>query len=228
MLSQARLLVVDDDDHLRAVLLDQLKREGVGFLAECDRTETVPETVTSFRPDLILLDVQLPDGSGYEVCAQLRAAGFTRPILMLTGQNEEAHVIEGLESGANDYIAKPMRMGELLARIRTHLKTFQASDAVRFTIVGLDFIPANRTLSQQNGGQKAVLTEKETMILKNLVRAWPEGIDKTELLSEVWGYQSGLSTHTLETHIYRLRQKIARLTDLPVIRTTGLGYCLEK
>ena len=228
MLSQARLLVVDDDDHLRAVLLDQLKREGVGFLAECDRTETVPETVTSFRPDLILLDVQLPDGSGYEVCAQLRAAGFTCPILMLTGQNEEAHVIEGLESGANDYIAKPMRMGELLARIRTHLKTFQASDAVRFTIVGLDFIPANRTLSQQNGGQKAVLTEKETMILKNLVRAWPEGIDKTELLSEVWGYQSSLSTHTLETHIYRLRQKIARLTDLPVIRTTGNGYCLEK
>lgn len=228
MLSQARLLVVDDDDHLRAVLLDQLKREGVGFLAECDRTETVPETVTSFRPDLILLDVQLPDGSGYEVCAQLRAAGFTHPILMLTGQNEEAHVIEGLESGANDYIAKPMRMGELLARIRTHLKTFQASDAVRFTLVGLDFIPANRTLSQQNGGQKAVLTEKETMILKNLVRAWPEGIDKTELLSEVWGYQSGLSTHTLETHIYRLRQKIARLTDLPVIRTTGNGYCLEK
>lgn len=228
MLSQARLLVVDDDDHLRAVLLDQLRREGVGFLAECDRAEQVFEKIASFRPDLILLDIQLPDGNGYDICVQLRQTGFTRPILMLTGQNEEAHIIEGLESGANDYIAKPMRMGELLARIRTHLRAFQASDDVRFDIVGLDFIPANRTLSQQDGGQKAVLTEKETMILKNLVRAWPEGIDKSDLLSEVWGYQSGLSTHTLETHIYRLRQKIARLTDLPVIRTTGSGYSLEK
>ena len=225
-LEHARILVVDDDPDLRFVLLDQLAKEGVGAVEECDSITPVPEKVVSFQPDLILLDVQLPDGSGFDLCQRLRDQGFKRPILMLTGRSEEEHVITGLERGANDYISKPLRMGELLARIRSHLRQFKASDDARFVIKVLDFIPTNKMLHHQNTQQQVPLTEKETLILKNLLRAHPDAVAKEALLTEVWGFHPDLSTHTLETHIYRLRQKIRRITDEPIIETADNGYRL--
>ena len=226
-LSQTRILVVDDDDYLRSVLMDQLRREGVLFLEDVDRAGKVPAIVSEFEPDLILLDVQMPDGNGFDVCSELRATGFNRPIIMLTGQTDEEDVIEGLESGANDYVRKPMRIGELLALIRTQLRQFKASDAMRFTLDTLDFVPANKSITHRQTAKRASLTEKETLILKTLVRAKPEDVSKEQLLTEVWGFQADLTTHTLETHIYRLRQKLRRVDAGGLIETTKTGYKLS-
>ena len=227
-LSQARILVVDDDDFLRSVLLDQLRREGVLYLEEADGAGKVAELVEQFEPDLILLDVQMPDGNGFDVCSQLRMNGFDRPIIMLTGQTEEGYVIEGLDAGANDYIGKPMRIGELMARIRTQLRQFKASDAMRFTLGDLDFVPANKSVTYRANGTRVGLTEKETLILKTLVRARPDGVSKEQLLTEVWGFQPDLTTHTLETHIYRLRQKLRRVEADKLVETTKTGYQLSQ
>ena len=220
-------MLVDDDDALRAVLRQQFEAEGLTAIAEADKMTGVFDIVDEFHPDMILLDVQLPDGNGYDICQKLRERGFEKPILMLTGQDSETDIIEGLEAGANDYIAKPMRMGELLARMRTHLRQHKLSDDVRHSIGELDFTPAQKIIQHRQTGAKVVLTEKETMILKMLNRQAPDQVSKESLLADIWGFQQGLTTHTLETHIYRLRQKLTRLTDKPVVDTANDGYKLH-
>ena len=228
LLVSSRVLIVDDDDYLRKVLVSQLRHEGVVDLEEAAKADEVFDKVGQFKPDLILLDIQLLDGNGIDICTKLRGRGFEKPIIMLTGQQEETDIIKSLDTGANDYIAKPMRFGELLARIRVQLRQYKSSDDVRFTTQNIEFQPANKTLTALDSQRVVVLTEKETMILKKLFRIWPESTSKEMLLSEVWGYQNMVATHTLETHIYRLRQKIARLTDDPIVETTQDGYRLVK
>ena len=133
---------------LRLVLRQQFEAEGLRIIQEADSLAQAYPMIADFNPDMVLLDVQLPDGSGFDICKTLRAQGFDKPILMLTGQDSEQDIIMGLEAGANDYIAKPMRMGELLARMKTHLRQHKLSDDARFDINGLDFIPAqNNCLS---------------------------------------------------------------------------------
>ena len=228
LLVSSRVLIVDDDDYLRKALVSQLRHEGVVDLEEAAKAGEAFDKVDQFKPDLILLDVQLPDGNGFDICTKLRGNSFEKPIIMLTGQQEKADIIECLDTGANDYIAKPLRFGELLARIMVQLRRYKSSDDVRFTAQNIEFQPANRTLTALDNQRVVMLTEKETMILKKLFRIRPEATSKKRLLSEVWGYQNMVGTHTLETHIYRLRQKIARLTDDPVIETTQDGYRLVK
>ena len=219
-------MIIDDDDALRLVLRQQFESEGIVDIAEAASVGEIWQTLDSFGPDMLLLDVQMPDGNGFDVCQRLRDRGFEKPILMLTGQDSETDIIQGLEAGANDYIAKPMRMGELLARMKTHLRQHKLSDDARFEIGLFDFIPAQKTISLRETGANIILTEKETMILKMLTRKAPEPVNKDELLADIWGFQQGLTTHTLETHIYRLRQKLARLSDAPVVETAHDGYRL--
>lgn len=222
----SRVLIVDDDAYLRATLRQQLSIEGfndvfeVGVLAELD------QALVHAKPDLILLDIQLPDGNGVDVCRRLRRNGFTKPIIMLTTMGAEKDIVTGLEAGANDYITKPLRMGELLARIKTQLRQFRSSNDARFEIGVLSFVPANKMLHETGSDRMQALTEKEATILKFLYRALPNDVTKDQILSEVWGFQNGVSTHTLETHIYRLRQKISRLTRNQLILTTPKGYRL--
>ena len=222
----SRVLIVDDDAYLRATLRQQLSIEGfndvfeVGVLAELD------QALVHAKPDLILLDIQLPDGNGVDVCRRLRRNGFAKPIIMLTAMGAEKDIVTGLEAGANDYITKPLRMGELLARIKTQLRQFRSSDDARFEIGVLSFVPANKMLHETGSDRMQALTEKEATILKFLYWALPNDVTKDQILSEVWGFQNGVSTHTLETHIYRLRQKISRLTRNQLILTTPKGYRL--
>ena len=222
----ARLLIVDDDAILRTTLRQQLAGEGFNEVFEASTLLEVFEKLPDTNPDLILLDVCLPDGNGLEICQKLRERGFTKPIIMLAGQNAENDIVASLEAGANDYIVKPMRMGELLARVRSQLWQHKASDTEKFSVSGLSFVPANKLLKSADDTKKVILTEKEATILKYLYRAHPAGVTKEELLTEVWGFQTGLSTHTVETHIYRLRQKIRRVCKKPVILTTQTGYSL--
>lgn len=221
-----RLMLIDDDDMVRQVLRQQFEQEGVLAIHEAGDAQTAFDTIDDFAPDMLLLDVQLPDGNGFDICRKLRNRGFDKPILMLTGQDSEDDIVQGLEAGANDYIAKPMRMGELLARMKTHLRQHKLSDDARFQIHGLDFVPSQKTMSSRETGAKIILTEKETMILKMLNKNAPDTVSREVLLSEIWGFQKGLTTHTLETHIYRLRQKLTRLTEASIIATAQDGYYL--
>lgn len=224
------LLIVDDDATLRATLAEQLEVDGefapaeAGTAAEAEAKLTGPEA----RFDAVLLDIGLPDGDGRVLCARLRKAGLKVPIIMLTGADAESDVVRGLDAGANDYIAKPFRLNELLARVRAQLRVFDNSEDAVFLIGPYVFRPAAKLLLDQAKNRKIRLTEKEAAILKFLYRSGGKPVGRQVLLNEVWGYNSAVTTHTLETHIYRLRQKIepdpghARL-----LLTEGGGYRLD-
>ena len=224
--SSSRLLIVDDDAYLRAILRQHLAVEGFNDVFEVGIFADLDNALSYANPDLILLDIQMPDGNGIDICQRLRRNGFAKPIVMLIAKGAEGDIVLGLEAGANDYITKPLRLGELIARIRTQLRQFRASDDARFEIGNLSFLPANKMLYEIGSDRMQALTEKEATILKFLYRAFPNDVTKDELLAKVWGFQNGVSTHTLETHIYRLRQKISRLTKKQLVLTIEKGYRL--
>ena len=222
----ARLLIVDADAYLRGTVRQQLVVEGFNNVFDVGIATDFDTTLRNANPDLILLDLQIPDGNAIEICKNLRRDGFSKPIVMLTSKGAEDDIVLGLKAGANDYIAKPMRMGELLARIRTQLRQFAESRDVKFKISNLIFLPANKTLHEISGGRVQTLTEKETTILRFLYEASPKEVTKSQILYEVWGFRNGVSTHTLETHIYRLRQKISSFNKKQLVLTTEKGYRL--
>ena len=224
--SSSRLLIVDDDAYLRATLRQQLAVEGFNDVFEVGFAADLDNALSHANPDLLLLDIQMPDGNGIDICQRLRRNGFAKPIVMLTNKGAEVDIVLGLEAGANDYITKPLRLGELITRIRTQLRQFRALDDARFEIGNLRFVPANKILHVIGSDRIQALTEKEATILKFLYRAFPNDVTKDDLLAEVWGFQNGVSTHTLETHIYRLRQKISRLTKKQLVLTIEKGYRL--
>ena len=144
---------------------------------------------------------------GRELCRLMRKQGVKCPVIMLTGHTTDSDTILGLDAGANDYIAKPFKLPVLLARIRAQLRQHEQSEDAVFGIGPYTFKPAAKLLLDE-AEKKIRLTEKETNILKYLYRANSGVVARDVLLHEVWGYNAGVTTHTLETHIYRLRQKI--------------------
>ena len=215
---------------MAGTLTDQLALEGefepvvVGRLSEADALLAAPGA----RFDLMLLDLTLPDGNGRDFCVRIRRAGYRMPIIMLTGSDSEADIVSGLDAGANDYIAKPFRLAELLARIRVQLRVYDSSEDAIFQVGPYLFRPAAKQLHDQASGKRLRLTEKEAAILKFLYRAGGKPVPRQILLNEVWGYNSNVTTHTLETHIYRLRQKIEpNPAETRILVTETGGYRLE-
>ena len=226
MAQSKTILVVDDDDDLRSALAEQIALEGEFQVIEAATGAAGVEAAKASAPDLILLDVDLPDINGREACRRMRADGIKTPIIMLTGAVGDAETIEGLESGADDYVAKPFRFAVLLARIRVQLRSHEQSENAVFHIGPYEFRPAQKLLLDP-AKKKVRLTEKETNILKYLYRAGGKAVAREELLAEVWGYNAGVTTHTLETHIYRLRQKIEPDTaSARLLLTEAGGYRL--
>lgn len=207
MAVKKRLLLVDDDDDLRTELAEQFNLYDEFETVDVDTATKGINAAKETAFDLIILDVDLPDMLGTEACQLMRKAGVAAPIIMLTGNDGEMHEILGLNSGANDYVTKPFRFAVLLARLRAHLRSFEQSEDAVFQLGPYEFKPAFKRLTPQEG-RDIRLTEKETNILKYLYRAGGKPVGREELLHEVWGYNSGVTTHTLETHVYRLRQKI--------------------
>jgi DNA-binding response OmpR family regulator len=205
-----RILIVDDDPALRHSLAEQLEQHGEFAVIECDTAEAGLAVVGRERFDAILLDVGLPDMDGRELCRRMRRASVSAPIVMLTAADSEADTVMGLDAGANDYITKPFRLSVLLARLRAHLRQSEHSDDAVLRIGPYTFQPGAKLMVDGSGRKKVRLTEKETAILKYLYRAGDRVIGRDTLLGEVWGYNAGVTTHTLETHVYRLRQKIER------------------
>ena len=233
MAVKKRLLLIDDDETLREELVAQF-----GLYDEFETTDVGTaragiETATNTPFDLIILDVDLPDMLGTEACQLMRQANVAAPIVMLTGNDGEMHEILGLNSGANDYVTKPFRFAVLLARLRAHLRSFEQSEDAVFQVGPYEFAPAYKKLTPpQIEGKPPIrdirLTEKETNILKYLYRAGGKPVGREELLHEVWGYNSGVTTHTLETHVYRLRQKIEPEKGVATLLVTEPGgYRLE-
>ncbi|HKS89438.1 MAG TPA: response regulator transcription factor [Stellaceae bacterium] len=204
-----RILIVDDDAALRQSLAEQLELHAEFASRECDSAATALELLRRERFDAVLLDVGLPDMDGRELCRQIRMAGITVPIVMLTAADSEADTVQGLDAGANDYVTKPFRLSVLLARLRAHLRQNALNDEAVLTIGPYTFQPSAKLMTEAGGRRKVRLTEKEAAILKFLYRAG-RVIGRSTLLGEVWGYNAGVTTHTLETHVYRLRQKIER------------------
>ncbi len=224
------VLIVDDDAALRATLAEQLSLEGEFAPEEAGTVSEAEQVLTgaNIRFDAVLLDIGLPDGDGRELCARLRRQGIKIPIIMLTGADAEQDVVRGLDAGANDYIAKPFRLNELLARLRAQLRVFDNSEDAVFIVGPYSFRPASKLLMEAARNRKIRLTEKESAILKYLYRAGGRPVGRQVLLNEVWGYNSAVTTHTLETHIYRLRQKIEPdPTNARLLLTEGGGYRLD-
>ncbi|MEC7512698.1 MAG: response regulator transcription factor [Pseudomonadota bacterium] len=222
---ECRILVVEDDELLSDALREQFALHEEFEITVAQTATAALELVAQAEFDLILLDVGLPDQVG-ETCKILRRRKVLAPIIMLTSAATEADTILGLDAGANDYVTKPFRFGVLLARIRAHLRQFETSDAAILNFGPYEFKPSVKQLTTQRG-DKIRLTEKEANILKFLYRASAGTVSRETLLHEIWGYNAQIATHTLETHIYRLRQKIeADPSNAKLLVTEEGGYRL--
>jgi DNA-binding response OmpR family regulator len=233
---QRRLLIVGAVNHAERALADciegqkRFKVERLVTIASCiARLDTAGPAV-----DVVLMSHVVCGESGVDACLHLRNLGIILPIMMMTGQEglesaeSEAITIRALDAGANDVIHAPFRPAEVLARIRAHLRAFETGDDAVLMVGPLHFRPARRQLENMQTGAQIHLTEKEVALLKVLHRA--DGtVSRAELLAEVWGHSSASTTHTLETHIYRVRRKIERAmgSSKLLIRETG-GYRLNR
>ena len=218
------ILLVDAEEDLRDALAEQLLITEEFQVIEAGAGKQALEHVRDDLFDIIILDVGLPDMDGRELCKLMRKQGMKCPIVMLTEHDSDSDTILGLDAGANDYVTKPFKFSFLLARIRSQLRRFEQSEDATFTLGPYTFMPAAKILIN-NKEHKIRLTEKETNILKFLLRTDNTVVPRDVLLHEFWGYNAGVTTHTLETHIYRLRQKIepdpARVS---LLVTEGGGY----
>jgi len=221
--SGKKILLIDDDEALRQSLSEQLRLHEEFDTAEAATGGSGIEKAKAEYYDLILLDVGLPDMDGREVCRLMRRGGVKSPIIMLTAAESDADTILALDAGANDYVTKPFRLGVLLARMRAQLRQHEQSEDAVFTIGPYTFRPSAKLLTHGESKKKVRLTEKETSILKYLYRSGDTVVGRDKLLGEVWGYNAGVTTHTLETHVYRLRQKIEEDPSAAEILVTEPG-----
>jgi len=220
------ILLVDDDDDMRETLAEQFELYDEFETVQAANGAEGIKTAKAIRPDLIVLDVNMPDMDGREACRLMRKGDVNAPVIMLTAQDTDSDQILGLESGANDYVSKPFKFTVLLARVRAHLRSHEQSEDAVFKIGPYEFHPAMKALKTADD-KRIRLTEKETNILKYLYRAGSKPVPREELLHEVWGYNAGVTTHTLETHVYRLRQKIEpNPSHATLLLTESGGYRL--
>lgn len=226
MANLKKILLVDDDEDIREALSEQLVMTEDFDVFEAGTGAQAMEKAKQEIYDLVILDVGLPDTDGRDLCRLMRKQGIKCPIIMLTGHDSDADTILGLDAGANDYVTKPFKFSVLQARLRAQLRQHEQSEDAIFQLGPYTFKPAMKLLETEDK-KKIRLTEKETNILKFLYRAQEGVVARDVLLHEVWGYNAGVTTHTLETHIYRLRQKIEPdPSNVQLLVTEGGGYRL--
>jgi len=204
-----KILLVDDDGEFRDALGELLSITGnLDVFDAVDGRNAMTKVRTDIH-DLMIIDVGLPDMDGRELCRTMRKRGVKCPVMMIADHETgtDSDMILGLDAGANDYVTRPFRFPVLLARIRAQLRQHEQSEDAIFQLGPYTFKPSMKMLLTEDE-KKIRLTEKETNILKFLYRALDTVVAREVLLHEVWGYNAGVTTHTLETHIYRLRQKI--------------------
>lgn len=219
------ILAIEDDPAILRGLADNLRFESYDVLTASDG-QTGYTLIRDKRPDLIILDLMLPKLSGYEICRKVRAEGIQTPILMLTARGEEADRVLGLDLGADDYVAKPFSIRELLARVRALLRRAQPVKAQPDDLRIGDVVIHFPSYEAHKAGEPLEMTRKEFQILRYLVSRAGEVVTRDELLNEVWGYENYPTTRTVDNHIAGLRAKIEPDPAEPqYLRTVhGVGY----
>ncbi len=220
--SRGRVLVVDDDAALAEMLGIVLRGEGFEPVFCADGAEAV-NAFRESRPDLVLLDLMLPGRDGIDVCRAIRAESGT-PIVMLTAKSDTVDVVVGLESGADDYVVKPFKPKELVARIRARIRRNDDTTAVAITIGELEIDVAGHMV--RRGGEVLALTPLEFDLLTCLARKPGQVFTRETLLQEVWGYRHAADTRLVNVHVQRLRAKVERDPERPeiVLTVRGVGY----
>ncbi len=227
-----RILVVEDERPIREGLVDLLEGEGYTVDTAADGPEAL-RRYGGVKPDLVLLDIMIPQKSGLDVCREIRRADAATPILMLTAKGEEIDKVVGLELGADDYIVKPFGVRELLARVRAALRRAReaagggaadpdAAGVLAFGGVRID----PRTLTGSRGGREFPLTPREVALLRLFLERDGQVVDRATLLDRVWGVRYEGTTRTLDQHVAKLRRKIEADPARPLHLTTvhGVGY----
>jgi len=218
------IAVVEDDEAVRRSLTLNLELEGFRVVTAGDGEEGLM-IVTQHNPDLIILDVMMPKKDGLQTCKEIRNSGVSTPLILLTARSEEVDKVLGLELGADDYLAKPFGMRELVARVRALLRRAQATeevDRIHFDNVVIDF----KAYKAERDKEPVELSAREYRLLRYLVAKKGSVVTRDELLDEVWGYNSYPSTRTVDNHIARLRQKIENNVEDPkhILTVHGVGY----
>jgi DNA-binding response OmpR family regulator len=224
-----KILVVEDDLAILSGIVDLLRGEGFRVFSARDGRKAM-DLYQSEKPRLVLLDIMIPEKSGYDVCKEIRRSDSLTPIVMLTAKGEEIDKVVGLEIGADDYIVKPFSVKELLARIRAALRRANARPGAKkwddrpmaFGNVGID----PKTLSGRRGKKEFALTLREIELLQFFLEHDGEALDRALILVEVWGLKYEGTTRTLDQHVAKLRQKIEDDPSRPkhILTVHGLGY----
>ncbi len=222
----AKILIVEDEAGLVTALRDRLRKEGYGVSVARDGTSGL-DVATREHFDLILLDLMLPGQNGLAVCQKLRQLGSDTPILMLTARRQTMDTVIGLRSGADDYLTKPFKMAELLARVDALLR--RASQPGGTARVRYQFGPVQidmRRTEVTRDGEPVLLSAKEFQLLRYFVEHRGTTLSREELLRDVWGYDATPSTRTVDVHVAWLRQKLENDPKNPqlIVTIVGLGY----
>ena len=219
---KARILVVDDDEALAEMVGIVLSNEGFEPTF-CETGDRALAAFDSYDPDLVLLDLMLPGINGIEVCERIRESSDV-PVIMLTAKSDTEDVVRGLEAGADDYIAKPFKPAELLARIRTRLRTGDSRPAERLEIGDLHVDLAGRAVTRE--GEPVRLTPLEYDLLVNLAQEPGQVLSRDTLLQRIWGYDTDADRRLVNVHVQRLRAKIEKDPEKPQLIQTvrGVGY----
>lgn len=218
------IAVIEDEDIIRKSVTMNLELEGFQVLGACDGEEGI-QLINTRKPDLIIMDVMMPRKDGLQACREIRNAGNSTPLILLTARSSEIDKVLGLELGADDYLGKPFGMLELIARVKALLRRVQrvtSIDEIRFSDVVVDF-KAYRALKNN---EPIDLSAREYRLLRYLVVKVGSVVTRDELLDEVWGYNSYPTTRTVDNHIARLRQKVEANIDEPqhILTVHGVGY----
>ena len=226
------ILVIEDDPAIGQSLIDGLRNQG--FESHLSTTgETGITFARNLHPHLIVLDIRLPDGSGFDFCRQMRQWGFRQPIIMLTAQHDEVDKILGLEMGADDYMTKPFSLRELISRIRAQLRRAYGDYAVSDSNILLvhDVILDKAAGQARRGEEMLNLTPTEFRLLFYLAQHRGQALSRAQIVEAVWGFAPDLeSEKTVNVHIRRLREKIELNPEQPTLILTvpGIGYRLAK
>jgi two-component system response regulator MtrA len=219
---RGRVLVVDDDSSLSEMLTIVLRSEGFEPRV-CPTGDQAMAMVREFKPDLVLLDLMLPGKDGVDVCRQIRGESGV-PIIMLTAKSDTVDIVVGLESGADDYVVKPFKPKELIARLRARLRTYEDETPESLEIGDLTIDVAGHTVKR--GDEALSLTPLEFDLLVCLARKPWQVFTREVLLEQVWGYRHAADTRLVNVHVQRLRSKVERDPENPTIVLTvrGVGY----
>ena len=223
----SKLLLVEDDEYVRAALAEQFEEIGEFRVVEAQDGRTAMQIAKESELHVAVLDVGLPDLDGRTLCRSMRRNGMAFPIIMATAYKAESEKITGLEAGASDYVTKPYVFSILLARVRAQVNQRRLHENAEFTIGPYRFSPMLGTLTPAKG-KKIKLTDMESRILRRIYLGGEKTVSRETLLTEVWGYSKNASTHTIESHIHRLRQKIeADPANCTLLVTDGSGYRIQ-